>query len=377
MGSREEQVIEVQRFCARTDPPFRGIIPLAPRGKPKDGYQKRKEAAKSEGVRWLANKDYKEEDGWEVPRGWFVCESFDMVIAVLKQEPIDSLPVWIPDGVSTSNLPELLDALKKKRDVTEKADAASRKRHEPSEADQERDIIERLGIPPDAPDEISALLQKGVHAWDADHIKGAKRYIPPGNGVSLGPRSGLSTAGRLLRGFEMELVAVDTFNAYVQKASSTGDWSMPEVKLEKQPRSKPRYNMEGHLLGTYKKRPRSDDTNMTLVERMNRPEKRMVDNSRDWHGALPDVRPLDWQLALVDEKQPGIGEAVYRPPPPLVCDRCRAPVSLQFLVCECAAGEADWGIGVNAALGVAGARVTLALTKDIRPADRWDPEAYH
>lgn len=187
--------------------PFLGDLPYE---KGRGVHEERKAAIKERGAKWVPNPEYVEGTKG-VTRGWWAAPDRNVLLELLKLKPGDGMgskALWLPRNIGPMGAALMLKQCTSEKAVADAADAQSRKRKEPSLADKEREERSRLSIPDDSPAEIAALLELGI-VHSSELMERARRYASVDSGFSLGPRSGISDAARLLRGIKLGIVTVE------------------------------------------------------------------------------------------------------------------------------------------------------------------------
>ena len=203
---------------ANPDGPFMGSIPFE---KGQGVHEGRKEAIKDHGARWTPNPDFV-----EVPRsgpkyyksvlpaavrGWWTAPNRRVLVELLKLKPgegMGSKALWIPRGLCPLGAAIMLKRCVEDQNKQEEGDAKARTKREPSLADKEREKRSRLNIPEDTEAEIAELCEHGI-GYSSELMERARCYVSTSTAFTLGPRSGISDAARVLRGIRLCVVTVE------------------------------------------------------------------------------------------------------------------------------------------------------------------------
>lgn len=187
--------------------PFLGELPYE---KARRVHDERKAAIKERGAKWTPNPEYVE-GARGGTRGWWAAPNRHVLLELLKLKPGDGMgttPLWLPCGVGPMGAVLMLKLCMDEKVAEEAADAQARKKREPSLEDKEREERSRLDIPNDSAADVAALLELGI-VHSRELMERARRYASDATGSSLGPRSGISDAARLLRGVRLGIVTVE------------------------------------------------------------------------------------------------------------------------------------------------------------------------
>jgi len=331
------EVVVKQYVCS--GPPYFGHIPRYGKGSNRDGtgdsravYDERKELAKAAGVAWKRNPDYKEDMGRHsgvdmrpfmapterVDMGWHVAPTEHALCQLVCSPLFCEWPIWVPNDIGMQNMAVAEVVLKRRKAEAEEKDAAMRKSREPSEAETEQNKRRVLGIPDCTESEKAELLAHGiVHSkelMEATHTYELKESSAV---RSLGPRSNISDAARLLRGLQLGLVSKKDVQDGLQK-----------YRGEEHVETRKRQRVDAPLEGS--------TTLCTISGRTCVPRQEIADD----HDAMPESYPC---TLLPIER------------PPEECLRCGAKVWKQFMECSCDRGRAEWVNGVELALGTTNA----------------------
>jgi hypothetical protein len=313
--------------------PYRGVIPYVG---PPAVHAARKEAVKECGAKWCPNPEFVEGvrgRGGPV-RGWWTASHARILVELLELKRLESFPaggktLWQPLGLCERGA-----ALLHKRCVDEKQRQDAQEEHErtkrkPTAEQQEREERTRLGIPEDYAEDVAALQALGIE-YSRALVQRIRRVVWPSSGLSLGPRSGISDAARLLRGVRLNILIAQEISCY---DGGSGSGAVPGAGAG-----------EDSI-----KRPRRSDVKR---KRQFTPAAVATDSKEARDGTsdtseVPDVpEPTTPSLLAEQVCSPFLQEAS----PCVRCDKCGDPVWIQFM--ECACPYSKWGIGPNGALSM-------------------------
>lgn len=284
------------------DGPFLGILPYVPG---KGVHDERKAIIKERGAKWTPNPRYVEEPRVDrlhthpcEARGWWAAPSRAVLVELLQLRPgagLGTRSLWLPCGLGPLGASMLLRRCVDEKKTEDVADALSRKKRAPSLAEKEREERSRLDIPDDSEAEIAELQELGI-VYSRALMERARRYTSKSTGTTLGPRSGISDAARMLRGVRLAIVTVEEVKQCAQHEEQLADAALSSELVQEE---------------------QGEEDVYKIVKRQRVASTDDDDGPED---------PLDTTAPFFD----------VPPVDTVTCEECGESVNLQFMACACA-----------------------------------------